>query len=239
MIAIPRIGHEVIVDFLEGDPDQPIIVGSVYNDNNKPPWELPANMTQSGLRTRSSPDGYQSTFNELRFEDKFDREEVFLHAERDMKRVVKNNDELEVGAEPKSGGEGNQKITILNDRTVTLNEGNDTLTIESGDHEIQVESGEQKVYVARKIDIEAGEEFRVTVGQSELTMDASGTIDIKGINITIDGVNVTLKAQAAFKAEGQAQAEVKGAMTTVEGSGILDLKAGGMAKLKGSITMIG
>ena len=228
MISIPRIGHEVIVDFLEGDPDQPIVVGSVYNDVNKTPYKLPANMTQSGLLSRSSPKGTPKNFNELRFEDKKDKEEVFIHAERDMKRVVKNDDTLEVGLETKD--KGDQEITIHNDRTVTLNEGNDSLTVKKGNLDIDVK---------KKITIKAGDQLSITVGQAKLVMKKNGQIDIKGMNITVDGTNVKLAAKAQFKAEGKAQAEVKGTMTKVEGSGILDLKAGGLAKLKGGITMIG
>ena len=70
VIHIPRIGQEVIVDFLEGDPDQPIIVGSVYNPETMPPYALPDNKTQSGVKSRSSKDGSPSNFNEFRFEDK-------------------------------------------------------------------------------------------------------------------------------------------------------------------------
>ena len=71
-VAIPRIGQEVIVSFIEGDPDQPIITGRVYNDDNMPPYELPANATQSGVKTRSYKKGSPDNFNELRFEDKKD-----------------------------------------------------------------------------------------------------------------------------------------------------------------------
>ena len=237
MIVIPRIGHEVIVDFLEGDPDQPIVVGSVYNDNNKPPYSLPDNMTQSGIKTRSSQKGTPKNFNELRFEDKKDKEEVFLHAETNMKRVVKNNDVLEVGLVKKD--KGDQEITIQNDRTVTLNEGNDSLTVTEGDQAVDITAGNQDVNVGKKITIKAGDQLSITVGQAKLVMKKNGQIDIKGMNISVNGTNITLKANASIKAKANAQAEIKGTMTKVEGSGILDLKAGGMAKLKGGITMIG
>ena len=98
MIHIPRVGQEVIVAFLEGDPDQPIIVGSVYNANNMPPYTLPDNATQSGLKTRSSLKGEAEHFNELRFEDKKDSEQVYFHAQKDFDRVVENNDTLKVGS---------------------------------------------------------------------------------------------------------------------------------------------
>jgi type VI secretion system secreted protein VgrG len=79
---IPRIGQEVIVDFLEGDPDQPIIIASVYNAEQMPPYELPDNKTQSGIKTRSSQDGDPTNFNEIRFEDKKGEEQILIHAEK-------------------------------------------------------------------------------------------------------------------------------------------------------------
>jgi uncharacterized protein involved in type VI secretion and phage assembly len=81
MIAIPRIGQEVIVEFLEGDPDRPIITGRVYNADQMPPYALPANMTQTGIKTRSTKGGGVANFNEIRFEDKKGAEQVYIHAE--------------------------------------------------------------------------------------------------------------------------------------------------------------
>ncbi len=82
-IHIPRIGQEVIVDFLEGDPDRPIVTGRVYNGDNMPPYALPQNKTQSGIKSRSTPGGGPSNFNEIRFEDKKGGEELHVQAERD------------------------------------------------------------------------------------------------------------------------------------------------------------
>ena len=233
MVAIPRIGQEVIVDFLEGDPDQPIIVGSVYNETNKPPYDLPDNQTQSGYKSRTTDGsegaGDATTFNELRFEDKLDEEEVFIQAEKNFKRVVKNNDELTVGLE--KADEGNQTIEIQNDRTVTLHAGKDSLIVEDSD---------QVIDVARKIEITAGEEFVLTVGQSKLTLTSSGDVMIEGINLLVEGqAGVDVKG-ASVKIDGSAEVGIKGGgQTKVEGSGMLDLQGGGMAKLKGGVTMIG
>ena len=91
VIHIPRIGQEVIVDFIEGDPDQPIIVGSIYNPQTMPPYDLPANKTQSGVKSRSSKGGGAANFNEFRFEDKKGKEEVYLHAEKDWTIMVEND----------------------------------------------------------------------------------------------------------------------------------------------------
>jgi type VI secretion system secreted protein VgrG len=82
-VFLPRIGQEVIVEFLEGDPDRPIITGRVYNNDQKPPYDLPANKTQSGFKSRSSKGGGAANFNEIRFEDKKGSEELYIHAEKD------------------------------------------------------------------------------------------------------------------------------------------------------------
>jgi len=233
MVAIPRIGQEVIVDFLEGDPDQPIIVGSVYNETNKPPYDLPDNMTQSGYKSRTTDGtegmGDASTFNEIRFEDKLDEEEVFIQAEKNFKRVVKNNDELSVGLE--KADEGNQTIEIQNDRTVTLHTGKDSLTVEDND---------QVIDVARKISITAGDEFELVVGQARITLTADGTISMEGVKLEINTNAAVEVTSATIKLDGSGMVEVKaGGAAKIEGSGILDLKAGGAATLKGAVTMIG
>ena len=252
-VAIPRIGQEVIVDFLEGDPDQPIITGSVYNADHMVPYDLPANQTQSGLKTRSTKEGAADNFNELRFEDKKGAEEVFFHAEKDFKRVVKNNDTLEVGLETKD--KGDQKITIHNDRKTTLNEGSDTLIVEKKDHIIKVNSGDQNIKVKKKITIEAGDEVIIKVGQSKLVMTKLGDITMNGVKMKFDSkntfdvkannsvkINGTAKVEASsamIKIAGSAKTDITGAMTKVAGTAMLDLSASGMAKLKGSLTMIG
>ncbi len=114
----PRIGQEVIVDFLEGDPDRPIITGRVYNAEQMPPYPLPANQTQSTVKSRSSKQGGTDHFNELRFEDKKGSEEIYFHAEKDFNRVVENNDTLKVGFEKKD--KGDQAVEIFNNQTTKI-----------------------------------------------------------------------------------------------------------------------
>ena len=111
-IALPRIGQEVIVDFLEGDPDQPIITGRVYNADQMPPYALPANATQTGIKTRSSKGGGAANFNELRFEDAKGKEQVFVHAEKNLGLRVKNESREFVGKDAHVIVEGsrNEKV---------------------------------------------------------------------------------------------------------------------------------
>lgn len=94
----PRIGHEVIVDFLEGDPDQPLVTGCVYNAANMPPYALPANATHSGIKSRSSKGGSPNNFNEIRMEDTKGSELLYIQAEKDWRIHVKNNETENVGA---------------------------------------------------------------------------------------------------------------------------------------------
>src|SRR5450755_1011083 len=91
MFTLPRIGHEVVVQFLDGDPDRPIVTGSVYNNENMVAWTMPAHATVGGIKTQSSEGGSTDNANELRFEDKKDSEYVWLQGEKDFYRIVKND----------------------------------------------------------------------------------------------------------------------------------------------------
>ena len=109
-VFIPRIGDEVLIDFMEGDPDWPIIVGSVYNELNKPLYALPAHMTRSVIKTRSTP---KSTgFNELRFEDRAGNEEIFIHGEKDWNIVIKNDKTQTIGHD--------ESLSVGNNRTKSV-----------------------------------------------------------------------------------------------------------------------
>lgn len=125
---IPRIGHEVVVEFLEGDPDRPLITGRVYNANNMPPYTLPANRTQSGIKSRSSKDGTQNNFNELRFEDKKGEEQLYVQAEKNMDTLVKADETLTVGANRTKTIGKDETTTVVGNRTETVQQ-NETITI--------------------------------------------------------------------------------------------------------------
>ena len=133
-IALPRIGQEVIVDFENGDPDRPIVIGRVYNQLNMPPWELPGNQTQSGMLTRSSEGGGPANANALRFEDMKGQEEVWLHAEKDQRIEVENDESHWVGHDRKKTIDHDETNHIKNDRTETV-DGHEKITI----HKTRVE----------------------------------------------------------------------------------------------------
>jgi type VI secretion system secreted protein VgrG len=127
-VQVPRIGQEVIVDFLEGDPDQPIITGRVYNGNNMPPWELPANATQSGVLTRSSQGGAYGHANALRFEDKKGEEQLWIHAEKNQDIEVENDETHWVGRDRAKTIDRDETTHVKRDRTETVDR-HETITV--------------------------------------------------------------------------------------------------------------
>jgi type VI secretion system secreted protein VgrG len=231
---IPRHGMEVIVEYIDADLEKPIVTGCVYNGKNKPPFELPANATQSGVKSRSSKEGAATNFNEIRLEDKKGEELFFIQAEMNAERIVKNDDKQTIGLETKD--KGDQIIEIHNDRTVTLNEGNDKLEIKKGNHDIIVGTGEQTIDVKKTIMIKAGDQITLETGSASIVMKKDGTITIKGKDITIDGSgNITEKASSniAMKAGGNIEAKPGGNFEAKAGGNFTG-SAGGAAKVSGS-----
>jgi type VI secretion system secreted protein VgrG len=112
MVHIPRIGQEVVVAFEEGDIDRPLIVGNVYNAEQMPPYDLPANMTQSGVKSRSSKGGSPANFNEIRFEDKKGAEQLYVHAEKNQDTVVENDQTLDVGRDKSDHIHRDKRIVV-------------------------------------------------------------------------------------------------------------------------------
>lgn len=236
MVAVPRIGQEVVVSFLEGDPDRPLITGSVYNAEQTVPYALPGNQTRSTWKSDTSKGG--GGYNELRFEDKKDSEEVYLQAEKDMNRVVKNNDTLTVGLEKKDAGD--QTIEIHNHRTVTLNEGNDTLTVAKGNRTVKVDTGNELHEVEGNFTLKIKGDMlfdvtgKVTVkAGSSVSQEAGTTFDNKaGTALTNEsGTDLTNKAGTNLTNEAGLVMENKASTSqTVDGGGMLTVK-GGMVKI--------
>jgi type VI secretion system secreted protein VgrG len=180
-IHIPRIGQEVVVAFEEGDPDRPIVVGSVYNAEQMPPYTLPDNKTRSTLKSRSSPGGGVDDFNELRLEDKKGSEEVYFHAQKDFNRVVENNDTLKVGSDDsKTCPDGSQTIEVYKNRTETVKTGDETVTIEKGNRLVTVKTGNDTHVV------ETGNRVvTVTKGNDTFTVETGNrVVDVKKGNDT-------------------------------------------------------
>jgi type VI secretion system secreted protein VgrG len=175
-MSIPRIGQEVVVDFLEGDPDQPIITGRVYNADNMPPFDLPANKTQSGLRTRSTLNGTAANCNELRFEDKKGSEQLFIHAEKNQDIEVENDETHWVGHDRNHRVDNDENSTIGRDRSETVQR-NKLIQI-AGNHSESV-NGAMSVVVGRTLTETVALNYAETVGGAmELTVGAALAITV-------------------------------------------------------------
>ena len=207
---LPRVGTEVAVGFMDGDPDRPVVLGGLYNGEMKPVFPIPDQQTKSGLRTRSTKNGSTDTFSELSFDDTTGSELMFVHAERDMTVEVEHDQKLTVTndrthtvkqKETTEVGDS-QTNTVKNGRTTTVNAGGDTLTVQAGDLAIKASSG--------AITMEAMTSITLTVGQSSVTINQQG--------VTVAGMTVSV--------QGQMQASVKGLMTDVGGDAMLTLKGG-------------
>jgi type VI secretion system secreted protein VgrG len=219
VVHIPRIGQEVIVDFLEGDPDQPIVIGSVYNADQLPTYQLPANMTQSGIRSRSSPGGNTQNYNEIMFEDKKGQELISIHAEKDMVETVENNFTQSVGG----GLKGDPKKMGKSSSTVY---GDHSLNVQKGDFSINIEAGKAGVTVNKEIDVKSNTSFihvdspteiKLTVKDSSITITPD-TITLHAKHIKIEGTTDIVAVTPDLNMEGQTQVQLHGKKVTVDGT---------------------
>jgi type VI secretion system secreted protein VgrG len=199
-VFLPRIGQEVIVDFLEGDPDQPLIVGRVYNAEQMPPYALPDNKTQSGFRSRSSKSGTTENYNEIKFEDNTGKELITIHAEKDQLIEVENDETIKIHHD--------QMITVENDRTETV-KNNETVTI----------SGDRKHYVVGEEQLQTDGDLHLTASQNQnekigmtYSRQVGMTINDKAtMNYGMDaGMNIHLKAGMAAVIEAGVGLTIKG-----------------------------
>ena len=220
-IYTPRVGMEVIVAFLDGDPDQPLVVGSVYNADNMPPYALPGLKTQSGIKTRSTTKGTSSTYNEMRIEDKKDSELFYFRAQKDFQREVMNNDTLTVSNDQtitikknlsETVSEGNMSSTISQgNKSTTVSKGNVAMDVNSGNYNLTLGTGNANVKCnGGSILLQAATSITLKVGSNEIEISQSG--------ITIKGTTVESTATGS--------STTKGAIVTVQASGMTTLKGG-------------
>ncbi|OAJ49365.1 type VI secretion system Vgr family protein [Pseudomonas marginalis] len=186
-MQIPRIGQEVIVSFLEGDPDRPIITGRVYNAEQTVPYDLPENATQSGMKSRSSKGGTPANFNEIRMEDKKGLEQLYIHAERNQDIVVEVDESHSVGHDRNKSIGHNETVTIGNNR-VRVVRNNDTVLV----------GGAKSDSAATNYTIEAGDSIRLVCGDSVFELKAGGDI-----NLTCTSFNLFSSGSSKIQTKGK------------------------------------
>jgi type VI secretion system secreted protein VgrG len=176
-VQIPRVGDEVVVDFINGDPDRPIITGRVYNDASMPPWALPAAATQMGFMSRSKG-GSVDNANALRFEDKAGAEQVWIQAERNMDTSVKNDETHSVGGARSHYVKKNELHRV---------EANQTQAVKGGT-EILTGKGKLDAAVEQYV-IASGTKLRLVSGESAIELNANGKINLIGkeFNFFVEG----------------------------------------------------
>ncbi|URG54073.1 type VI secretion system tip protein VgrG [Pectobacterium quasiaquaticum] len=187
LIAIPRIGHEVIVSFLEGDPDQPIVTGRTFHATNPSPYPLPANKTRTSLRT-STHKG--AGFNELRFEDQAGQEEVFIHAQKDMNTVVLNNRSTTVTADHTESVGGNQAVSVVKDQSTEI-QGQQSIAVTKNRNTIVDDNDSLQVKNNIAIQSQKGD-ILIATDKGFIGIGADGVINIKGTHIVINGQQIDL-----------------------------------------------
>jgi len=240
-IDVPRIGHEVIVDFLEGDPDRPIITGRVYHGINRPPFDLPAGGMVSGSKSNSTPGG--GGYNEMSMNDTKGKEGMTIHGQYDMNTTVEHDQTNTV----------NNKFTetIKSDATIKITEGNYSHNIVAGKADYHVQSALTEKYDATQdttvkgnltvksttgaiavsadaahVQIDAATKITLHTGASTIEMDAGGNIKIDAVNITINGSTSVATKGTMVNSEASAQHQTKGAIVISEGSATNTVKGG-------------
>lgn len=230
---LPRIGQEVIVSFLGGDPDRPIVTGCVYNAQQTVPYGLPGAQTKSTILSRSSKQG--SAGNELRFEDNKGNEEVYVHAQKNMVFTVEHDWTISVTHDETTSIEHDQTLDVGNDQTVTVKK-NRTITVDEGDQSLTVSKGN------RSIDVTKGTETHFVKGTRELSVDGAEThnnkaafthsvkgnyvLQVKG-DLVIEAKSVTIKTEKDLTLKS-------GKALKMEAAGDASTKADGKVSVKGS-----
>jgi type VI secretion system secreted protein VgrG len=200
-MTIPRVGQEVLVSFLEGDPDRPIITGRVYNEDQTVPYTLPDYQTRSTFKTRSSKGGGADNYNELRFEDKTGDEQVFLRGEKDFDTRMKNDIREWAG--------NNRSLIVTQDQMEKA----------GGDLHSQV-TGNVNQKVGQNLSLQVGQNLYEKSGMN-FAHEAGQVIHLKaGMTVVLEaGVELTLKVGGNFIDIGPAGVTIVGTMVMINSGG--------------------
>ena len=261
---LPRVGHEVLVGFIDGDIDRPIVTGSVYNAAQIVPYPLPEHQTRSVIRTQTKGDVH----NELYFEDREEEEEIRLLAAKDFNGETVNDrswlvghDSIETVTNDRTAtvSEGNEKLVVSKgNRTIEIDEGNETITISKGNRTLEISTGNDLYTVkgdrtieiagnekrsSNELEWETGGNFTLKV-TGDIVIDATGSITLKaGQDITVQatnallnkGLNVTNDAQVGLKNKaGTTLDNEAGAALNSKSNGVHSVEAQGMLNVKSS-----
>jgi type VI secretion system secreted protein VgrG len=244
-VSIPRIGQEVIVDFLEGDPDRPIIVGRVYNAEQMPPNGLPAAGMVSGIKSNSTPGG--GGYNEMSMDDTKGKEKMNVHAQYDMTvtvehdrtKTINNNETTKVVANRTEHVIGHESITIDSGREEKVSSG-EKITISGGRTEIVSDGEKINITGGRTENVTGGETITIT-GAQNITVNGSRTESVtSGEQVTITGNtthtvtgDLTLHATGAFGQLGDGGVTINGPTITVQAKGDCNIIGGSKLTLAG------
>ncbi len=248
-IYIPRIGHEVLVDFLEGDPDRPVVTGSVFNADTMPPYDLPDNKTVSTMKSRSSIGGGETGFNEIRFEDKKDSENFFMHAAKDMDTFVENDRKEYIKRDRHLFVDRDKFEKITRDTHLAVNRHYyqeiqqeyhshvvGTAKTSYDDSLSEIVSGDTNAHYKSNYNVEVGAAMHIKVASSLVIEAGSGiTLKVGGNFVTIDSSGVSVKGTMIMLNSGGAALGGAGCSTAAPKSATAALKAitfvGGLASV--------
>jgi type VI secretion system secreted protein VgrG len=244
-LYLPRIGQEVIVDFLSGDPDRPLITGRVYNASNMPLTTLPDNKTLSGWRTQTigqagaydgaeNPPGSGPGYNLLTMDDKGGSELMDIHAQRDRHEWVRLDDDEKVGRDQTKRVGRDRTTSVKNNETFTLDEGDEKHTVTKGKRTTEIQQNDELTVVQGdvKTTVDTGNmTIAVSTGNYSLKTDVGGvtieattqiqlkcgpsSIVIDPTGVTIKGMMITVQAQTLGEFDGGAMGVVKGAIVMI------------------------
>ena len=238
---IPRIGHEVIISFLDGAPDRPIVTGSVYNGNNKPPY---ASKTQSGIKTHSTKAGGADNYNEIRFDDKKASEQVYIQAEKNLDTYVKNNESIKVGNDQfimvannrDKSVEKNENINIGNNRTTTINK-DESITVQKD--RFKTVNNNQIEKIANNKTINVGKNHvEAIVGDMLINIDKDLTEVVQGVYTEEVTKDYSLKAKTiTLEADTEITFKTGSAKITMKSNGDITI-SGKNINVKGSANVV-
>ncbi len=225
-LSLPRVGQEVIVEFLEGDPDLPIVTGQVYNADAMPPYDLPANKTRTTIKTSSTKGG--GGFNELRFEDKKGSEQIFVHAEKDQDIEVKNDRKENIGGYrhlvvkkdklERVLGERHERIgkshyeKIRKDRHVSV-DGDEAVLIK-GQKSLTVKGDVVEVFQGKHSEKTTGD-YYLKAANIVIEADTNVTLKVGGSSIAIEADGIGLTTSGQVKIQAGAIVTINGAMVNI------------------------